>query len=116
MRSADLKLRSEIPICAAISQPASGNGIISVRQGRASQSCFARTSSISWCSPGGEHLGGFRRPIWGQGYAQGVIGGEIGAGQDILAPQLYPKGHEQAQISEKHESEATDFTPSVLYT
>ena len=34
MRSADLKLRSEIPICAAISQPASGNGIISVRQGR----------------------------------------------------------------------------------
>ena len=30
MRSADLKLRSEIPICAAISQPASGNGIISV--------------------------------------------------------------------------------------
>ena len=71
MRSADLKLRSEIPICAAISQPASGNGIISVRQGRASQSCFARTSSISWCSPGGEHLGGFRRPIWGQGYAGG---------------------------------------------
>ena len=43
-----------------------------------------------------------------------VIGGEIGAGQDILAPQLYPKGHEQAQISEKHESEATDFTPSLL--
>ena len=71
MRSADLKLRSEIPICAAISQPASGNGIISVRQGRASQSCFARTSSISCCSPGGEHLGGFRRPIWGQGYARG---------------------------------------------
>ena len=51
MRSADLKLRSEIPICAAISQPASGNGIISVRQGRASQSCFARTSSFPGARP-----------------------------------------------------------------
>ena len=29
---------------------------------------------------------------------RGVIGGEIGAGQDILAPQLYPKGHEQAHF------------------
>ena len=54
MRSADLKLRSEIPICAAISQPASGNGIISVRQGRASQSwppMLARTSSFPGARP-----------------------------------------------------------------
>ena len=71
MRSADLKLRSAIPICAAISQPASGNGIISVRQGRVGPPFACAHELISWCSPGGEHLGGFRRPIWGQGYAAG---------------------------------------------
>ena len=54
MRSPDLKLRSAIPICAAISQPALGNGIISVRQGRAKQSwppMLARTSSFPGAGP-----------------------------------------------------------------
>ena len=102
MRSPDLKLRSAIPICAAISQPALGNGIISVRQGRAKQSwppMLARTSSFPGAGPEvntWEALGG----LYGDKGMQGVIGGEIGAGRDILAPQLYPKGHEQ--ISEKH--------------
>ena len=100
MGSPDLKLRSAIPICAAISQPALGNGIISVSQGRAEQGFAARTSSFpaqpqvnTW-----EALGG----LYGDKGMQRVIGGEIGAGQprlrrgkDILAPQLYPKGHEQ---------------------
>ena len=107
MRSADLKLRSAIPICAAISQPASGNGIISVRQGRVGPPLLASTSSFPGARPEvntWEALGG----LYGDKGMRRVIGGEIGAGQphlrggkDILAPQLYPKGHEQ--ISEKHE-------------
>ena len=93
MRSADLKLRSAIPICAAISQPASGNGIISVRQGRVGPPLLASTSSFPGARPEvntWEALGG----LYGDKGMRRVIGGEIGAGQDILAPQLYPMGHE----------------------
>ena len=82
MGSPDLKLRSAIPICAAISQPALGNGIISVSRGRAEQGFAARTSSFpaqpqvnTW-----EALGG----LYGDKGMQRVIGGEIGAGQPHL--------------------------------
>ena len=100
MGSPDLKLRSAIPICAAISQPASGNRIISVRQGRVGPPLLASTSSFPGARPElntWEALGG----LYGDKGMRRVIGGEIGAGQDILAPQLYPMGHEKGQISVK---------------
>ena len=106
MGSPDLKLRSAIPICAAISQPALGNGIISVSQGRARLCCSHELIS---CSPAGEHLGGFGRPIWGQGYAAGNWRWNRGGatpskrGEGHFSTAALSKGARAAQISEKHE-------------
>ena len=106
MGSPDLKLRSAIPICAAISQPALGNGIISVSQGRARLCCSHELIS---CSAAGEHLGGFGRPIWGQGYAAGNWRWNRGGatpskrGEGHFSTAALSKGARAAQISEKHE-------------